>query len=44
MKWFNTSHKDDPVVPIDEKNLLKVLNGEPFKTYVQPVSRFNFRF
>ena len=43
-KWFNSSHEGSPYITIDEENLIKVLNGEPFDTYKKPISKFNFRF
>lgn len=43
-KWFNSSHEGSPYITIDEENLIKVLNGEPFNTYKKPISKFNFRF
>jgi len=46
MSWWESSHRnsDNNAIPIDEKNLLKVLKGEEFNTYKRPVSKFTFRF
>ena len=46
MNWWTSSHKnsDDKAIPIDETNLMKVLNGEDFDTYKRPTSKFTFRF
>lgn len=43
-QWFKNSHKDSDYVTIDEKNLEKVLNGEPYETYKKPVQNLAFRF
>ena len=42
--WFEKSHGDADVIPINEENLFKVLNGEEYETYKKPVAKFTFRF
>ena len=44
LKWFIESHKDNNFIPIDEENLYKVLNNEPFEKYKYPLRNFNLRF
>lgn len=43
-KIVKNSHKDSDYITIDEKNLEKVLNGEPYETYKKPIQNLAFRF
>jgi len=43
-EWFLNSHKDEQYITIDEANLEKVLNNEPFDTYKKPIQKLVFRF
>lgn len=44
LTWYDNSHKNMSYITIDEDNLMKVLNHEPFETYKKPVEHYNFRF
>ena len=44
LKWFLDSHKDNNFVPIDEENLMKVLNNEQFEQYQYPLRNFSLRY
>lgn len=44
MNWFDKSHANSTSIPIDETNLIKVLNGEEYQTYTKPQAKFTFRF
>ena len=43
-EWFAKAHQGEQYITIDEANLYKVLNNEPYKTYQKPVQKFIYRF
>lgn len=43
-KWFEESHKNDPIIAINEIGLEKILNGEEYKPDMSKPTQFTFRF
>lgn len=43
-EWFNKAHQGEQYTTIDETNLDKILNNEPFETYNKPIQKLVFRF
>lgn len=43
-KWFTESHKNDPIIAIDEDALDKILRGEEYKPDMSKPAQFTFRF
>lgn len=43
-EWFNKSHEGEQYITIDEANLYKILNNEPYSTYNKPIQKLVFQF
>ena len=44
IEWWRKSNDSDDCIVIDEENLMKVLNHEPYETYKEPLGQFSSRF
>jgi superfamily II DNA or RNA helicase len=44
VEWWRKSSKSDSVEIIDEENLMKVLRGEPYEQYKEPLKQFVSRY
>lgn len=44
IEWMKKSRSDSNFIVIDEENLYKVLDGQPYETYKRKVKNFTYRF